>query len=143
MIIWLVVAVALLIVEITIPILVSVWFMIGALLASVVAMLGYGTDIQIIVFLITSIILMLLTRPLAKKMLKKNKAIPTNKDILIGAKGIVIETIDNLGQTGRIKLDGIHWTVFSEDDSIIEVDSIVEVIEVDGVKLKVKKGVRK
>ena len=140
--IWLVFAVIFLVVELLAPALISIWFVIGSLAAAISGLLGLSFMGQIVVFLVTSLIFLLVARKLVSKILKKDKIEKTNKDAIVGQKGIVTEEIDNLRNVGRIKLSGVYWTVYSDNDEIIEVDSIVEVLEVNGVKLKVKRGER-
>ena len=140
--IWLVFAVIFLVVELLAPALISIWFVIGSLAAAISGLLGLSFMGQIVVFLVTSLIFLLVARKLVSKILKKDKIEKTNKDAIVGQKGIVTEEIDNLRNVGRIKLSGVYWTVYSDNDEIIEVDSIVEILEVNGVKLKVKRGER-
>ena len=62
----------------------------------------------------------------------------TNVDSLAGEQGIVSETIDNLEATGKVKLNDVFWMARSEDGSIINEGTVVEIVRVDGVKLIVK-----
>ena len=60
----------------------------------------------------------------------------TNADALIGAHAIVQETIDNLHESGSVKVKGLVWTARSTDDDItIPAGSLVTVCEISGVKL--------
>ena len=91
--------------------------------------------IQCIVFLISSVILILATKPFAKKFLN-NENIVTNVNSLIGKKAIVIQ--DNLKSTGQVKIGGEIWSAQSESNDIISKDTEVEIVKIDGVKLIVK-----
>ena len=53
---------------------------------------------------------------------------------------MVIQTIDNLKATGQVKIDGNVWTARSVDDSVIPTGETVEVLQISGVKLIVKKA---
>ena len=70
----------------------SIWFAGGAVGASIMAMLGFSLPVQIAVFLLLSIILIAVTRPLAKKRLNARVEM-TNIDAVMGQEGIVEEDI--------------------------------------------------
>ena len=113
------------------------WFGIGALLALLISFITNNLFIQVVVFLVSSSLLVVLTKPLMKKFLKNEKSIPTNYFNLIGKTGIVIEKIDTSNSTGQVKVKGELSSAISDSD--IEKDSKVKVLSVDGVKLKVEK----
>lgn len=135
--IWLGIAIILFIVEAITINLFTIWFAIGALGAMVTALLGGNLVVQIIVFLVISIILLIFTRPFVKKFVNKT---PTNADRVVGRRIMVIQTIDNLKATGQVKIDGNVWTARSVDDSVIPTGETVEVLQISGVKLIVKKA---
>ena len=82
------------------------WFSIGALLALIVSLFTTNIVIQSVVFVVSSTILLLLTKPLIKKFVKTPKTKPTNVYSIIGKEGIVLESIDNLNSTGEVKVNG-------------------------------------
>ena len=82
------------------------WFSIGALLALIVSLFTTNIVIQSVVFVVSSTILLLLTKPLIKKFVKTPKTKPTNVYSIIGKEGIVLESIDNLNSTGKVKVNG-------------------------------------
>ena len=60
-------------------------------------------------------------------------------DEIIGKKAVVIESIDNLQGTGKVRYQGMEWTARAEEENDrIEKDAEVEIIAVKGVKLIVK-----
>lgn len=115
--------------------LVSIWFAIGAFLTMLVSFMTDSLLIQITVFALSSLIALLATKPLVKK-LKKTEVVPTNYDRILGQRAEVTKKIteDNYGE---VKVLGSIWTAVS--DSVIEVGEKVVVDRVDGVKLVVKK----
>ena len=115
------------------------WLGIGALLAMVTSFLTDSILIQVIVFVITSILLLIFTRPLVNKFVKVPKEVKTNAYSIIGKKGIVISAINNIEGSGQIKIDGEVWSAKSANDDDIAKDIEVEIIEIDGVKAVVKK----
>lgn len=117
--------------------LVTIWFAIGAAAAIVARVFGAKVGVQIAVFTVVSIVALLLTRPLAKKMTSQ-KAQALNADRNIGKSAVVIEKIDGVEGTGRVKLDGMEWAAKSESGDVIEKDAVVTVKSIEGVKLIVE-----
>ena len=113
------------------------WFSIGALLALIVSLFTTNIVIQSVVFVVSSTILLLLTKPLIKKIVKTPKTKSTNVYSIIGKEGIVLESIDNLNSTGKVKVNGELWSAIS--DSNIEKGETIKVLSINGVKLKVEK----
>ena len=68
---WLILFVILLIIEILTMGLTTIWFAGGALVAFVSGVIGFGLPVQVVAFLIVSVILLVLTRPLAVKYFNK------------------------------------------------------------------------
>ncbi|MCH5185186.1 MAG: NfeD family protein [Oscillospiraceae bacterium] len=136
--VWLFAVIALSIVEAATCQLISIWFAIGGVAAFIAAVTGAGFYVQAGVFAIVSVICLLLTRPLAKKILN-NKIISTNSDSLIGKTFQVFQTIDNRSRTGQIKINDVIWNARSDDESIINEGCDVCVEKIEGTKLIVKR----
>lgn len=136
-ILWCAAFVLFLIVEAAVPGLVSIWFAIGALAAFVSALLGSALWLQFVWFFLISIILLIVTKPLADKYINRT-AKPTNADMIIGKSCPVTEKIDNIAATGAVSIDGKVWTARSEDASVIEAGRIVTILRIEGVKVIVK-----
>jgi len=117
--------------------LVSVWFVAGALAASVVSFYVPNFTIQFVVFVSVSLILLLVTKPIVKK-LKNVKPEPTNADRNIGKTAVVVQEINNSAGTGQVKLQGNTWTARAVGDEVIPEGSKVTVKEISGVKLMVE-----
>jgi len=135
--IWLSLIILFAIVEALTPAIVSIWFALGALLALVASALSAPVWLQITVFIIASALALILTRPLIKRKLNKT-LIPTNADMLIGKTGVVVEKIDNIEETGSVKIQGKTWTARSEYGEEILSGSRVVISKIEGVKLIVK-----
>lgn len=130
---WVIVAVVLGVVEAATVNLVTIWSAIAAICAAFCATFEFSGLVQFSVFVIVSGILLLLTRPLANKLLN-SKAVPTNADRVIGTEGTVTERIDPIENKGQVKVMGQIWTAKSEDGGIIEKGSIVTVSAIEGVR---------
>lgn len=115
------------------------WLGIGSLLAMVTSFITDSILIQVIVFVITSTLLLIFTRPLVNKFIKVPKEVKTNAYSIIGKKGIVVKEINNIEGDGQIKVDGEVWSAKSNIDEIIPKDTEIEIVEIDGVKAVVQK----
>lgn len=132
--IWLIVAIILGIMEVITASLVSIWFVVSAIVTMIVSLFTNNQFIQIGVFVILGVMLM----PISKKIYAKIKAdeIKTNFDRIIGMKGIVTEDIIN-GNIGEVKVDGKKWSAYA-DTNILK-DEYVKILSINSVKLKVEK----
>lgn len=113
------------------------WFSIGALFALITSLFTQNILIQLTIFVISSTILLLLTKPLIKKFVKTPMVKLTNVYNVVEKEGIVLEDIDVINSTGKVKVNGELWSATS--DSNIEKGSRIKVLRVNGVKLKVEK----
>lgn len=132
---WTIIFLILLFVELITINLVSIWFAIGALFSAIVSIFTDSVLIQVLTFLLVSIVTLIITKPVVKKINKK-KFTPTNLDRVIGQQGVVTKRISK-DSYGLVKVLGSIWTATSDD--FIDVGSRVIVQKIDGVKLIVKK----
>ncbi len=135
--VWLITAVVFALFEAATVSLVCIWFAGGALVAWICALLGLNIYVQIALFIIVSAILLIATRPVVKKLLKK-RGTETNLDRLIGKRVIISEKVDNIAGTGRCSIGGVSWSVRSVDDNVIDVGKEVTIERIEGVHLLVK-----
>lgn len=117
--------------------LISIWFALASLVSMFCAIAKLPFLVQFIVFVASSVILLILTRPFVKKV--AGKVVPTNFELDVGKTAIVIEPIDNKVNKGRVTLDGINWSACSADGSPIEEGCPVKVLKVESTKLVVEK----
>lgn len=136
---WLLLAAIFVVIEIISLGLTTIWFAGGAFIAALAALAGGNLVVQVILFAVVSIVLLVVTRPVAKKYLD-SKTEKTNAEALIGQKAMVLDEVNNLMQTGRAKINGMEWTARSkEDDVIIPAGEQAEIVEIQGVKLILEK----
>ena len=95
---WLVALIVFLVIEAATLGFATIWFAGGALVALIAAMCGAGIVIQIVLFLVVSLVLLFFTRPLAVRFLNKD-TLKTNVDRVVGMEGVVTEEISNLAGT--------------------------------------------
>lgn len=131
---WLIAAGIFFIIEIATVGFLIFWLGIGALFAMITSFITDSIVAQTIVFVVTSSILIPLTKPLADKFTGK-KTIATNSYSLINKHGIVLVDINSIEGTGQVKVNGEIWSAKSENELIINKDTEIKVISIDGVKL--------
>ena len=116
--------------------LVSLWFAAGAVVAMFAALLGAGVWLQTGLFLVVSGALLLMLRPIVRRYLVP-KITPTNVDSLVGATGLVTESIDNVTASGQVKLGAMEWTARSTTGENIPQGTLIRVDRIEGVKVYV------
>ena len=132
---WLIVLAVLLVIEAITTGLTTVWFAGGALVAAVASNFGAGLVPQLVLFLGVSLILLIFTRPLAVRYMSRDLE-KTNVNSLVGKKAVVTQKINNLAQSGQVKLGDIEWKARTAEDGVtIPEKSIVVIESVSGVKL--------
>lgn len=135
---WLIVFIVLLLIEIVTLGLTTIWFAIGALAALVAAYIGVGVIGQVIVFLVVSIVLLVLTRPIAVKFFNRERE-RTNAESLIGQRAVVKEEVNALNGDGKVEVNGMEWSAKTEESDVIEPGTVVYIKGIQGVKLIVEK----
>ncbi len=131
---WLAIIVLLTIIEAFTINLTTIWYIISGILALIISIFVDSFLIQFAIFVIVGTLLLMTTRKTLMKLFK-NKNVETNLDRVVGMTGIVTEKID--GEYGEVKVDGKKWTAYSDEK--IDVHEKVKVLQINGVKLKVKK----
>ena len=132
---WLIIFIVLIITELLTINLVTIWFAFGALLALVVEVSFSNIVFDTITFVITSFLLIILTKPIIGR-LKVKKVEATNLDMVINKIGIVTEDIKQ-DKIGEVKVLGKRWSAYSNTE--LKKDEKVKIVSIDGVKLKVEK----
>ena len=134
---WLIAAGVFFIIEIATVGFLIFWLGIGALLAMLTSFITDNIAIQTAVFVVTSAVLIPLTKPFVDKFTRKD-SMPTNSYSLIGNKGIVTKEINSINGPGLVKVNGETWSAKTEEESTIPESTEIEVVSIDGVKLIVK-----
>lgn len=136
--IWLILSGVFLIIEIINLGFYMFWFSLGALIAMVSSFFIKNTIIQVVIFLVSSTILLFATKPLVNKILPKESLIKTNSFAMEGKMGKVTQNIEPIEGKGQVKVNGETWSAKSYNNEFIEKDTEVIVEKIDGVKLIVK-----
>ena len=137
--IWLIITAGLLIIEAATAGLTTIWFAGGAIAALICAFLDGPVWLQAGLFAAVSLILLLVTRPLAMKYMKKGSG-SNSLDRMIGRDVLVTEQIDNIRGTGEAQIDGQYWMARAAvNDETLEKGEIAVIRDIQGVKLIVGK----
>ena len=137
--VWLVAMIALLVMEASVPGLVSIWFALGAFAAMLSSLLNAPLWLQFVWFALVSLVSLWLTRPFVKKFVN-SRVTPTNLDMVLGQDCVVIEDIDNVMGTGAVSVGGKEWTARMDTaDQSAGKGEVVRALRIEGVKLIVTK----
>ena len=137
--IWLIIAGVCFIIEMATVGFFVFWFGIGALFAMITSIISPDNLVlQCAIFVISSVILLFLTKPFVDKITKKDKKVQTNAFSNIGKKGIVTQDINPTLGIGQVKVANEVWSAKTEDGSIIEKGSQIKIVKIEGVKAVVE-----
>ncbi|MFG2572208.1 NfeD family protein [Streptomyces sp. NBC_00704] len=104
---------------------------VGAVAAAVAAALGLGVVAQVLVFIVVSVALIAVVRPIAARHSRQRPQFASGVDALKGKQAVVLERVDGAG--GRIKLAGEIWSARSLDgDRAYDVGQQVDVVDIEG-----------
>lgn len=136
-ILWGILIITAIVVEVSTVTLTSIWFAIAAAIALLLAIFEIGPLWQVLTFIIVSSILLLATRPLAKRMNSKD-VIHTNADKVIDMIGIVTKEIP-IGEIGEVKVNLELWRAISYENTPILIGEKVKINSLDGNKVLVSR----
>lgn len=136
---WAVLLMLFTVIEIVTPQMTTIWLAASSGVALIVAFfLPNVIWLQILVFVLVSVILLIFTRKLSQRILKGKKK-RLNADRCIDQQAVVTEDINNLLGKGQVNIKGAIWTARSETDEIIQKGELVTVKRIEGVKVIVNK----
>ncbi|MFG3201494.1 NfeD family protein [Streptomyces sp. NPDC048192] len=106
-------------------------FAVGAVAAAVAAALGFDAVLQVLVFVVVSVALIAVVRPIAARHSRQRPQLATGIEALKGRQAVVLERVDGSG--GRIKLAGEVWSARALDTGrAYEVGQEVDVVDIEG-----------
>lgn len=136
-IVWAVFVVVTAIIELNTNDLVTIWFTVGGVCALVAALFKLNITIQVVIFVLVSVVAILLTRPIAIRMQQK-EIIRTNSDKIIGKIATVTIKIET-NEIGEVKVESRLWRAINNDGSSFDVGEKVIINAISGTKLIVSK----
>jgi membrane protein implicated in regulation of membrane protease activity len=135
--IWMIIAAFFLIAEIFTMGFFLLWFGVGAAVAGVLALLGVGVGWQLAAFVLLSGVLFAASRRFAERFSKK-QPVGIGADRMVGSEGVVLEEIDNMKNTGRVRVKKDEWRADSESGEVIPERARITVTRMDGTHLIVR-----
>ena len=136
---WMIFGVVLLVAEIITPTFFFLWFSIGSFLAGLASMFSFGLGWQVLVFAVSSSLLVLLTRPIARRLSKGDSPRKMYIDGMVGSLGRVMVEINPVLEKGRVRIEGEDWRANSINGEVIPVDTVVKVVRLEGTLVYVER----
>ena len=131
---WLLILAILIFIEIITLGLTTIWYAGGALVAFIISLFFDNLLLELILFLVVSMVLLYFTRPLVLKYFNPKRT-KTNYEGVIGKVALVTTTIDNMNAVGQVVVDGQEWSAKAMEDVVIEKGHKVKIHGITGVKL--------
>ena len=131
---WVIIAVAVIAIDLFTSSFVFMWFSVGALVALILSLFGVNMTIQVVTFLVVGILTVALGYPWAKKKFKadQNKTL-TMEQTYIGKEMIATE---DMQESSKIKISGIYWTAYNKGKEIKKGEKFI-ITGIEGNKLVV------
>jgi membrane protein implicated in regulation of membrane protease activity len=108
-------------------------FAVGAIAAALLDAAGVGAIGQFAAFLASSLLLLAIVRPIARRHVSMPPQLRTGTAALVGETAVVLERISNDEDVGSVRLKGQVWTARAYDDTdSYEPGSRVHVMEIRG-----------
>ena len=105
----------------------------GALVAALVSAVGAPDAASWIAFLLVSLALLALLRPLARSHRRMPSQLRTGTAALVGRSAVVVERISNTEAVGCVRLEGELWTARAfDEDEVFEPGARVQVVDIKG-----------
>jgi membrane protein implicated in regulation of membrane protease activity len=103
----------------------------GAAVAAVAAAAGASVELEVALFVITSVASIALVRPIALRHLKTPARLRSGTAALVGARAVVLERVD--ADHGQVKIGGEVWSARPYDeDHVFEPGTRVDVMKIEG-----------
>jgi len=135
--VWAILALVFIIAEIFTAGFFIICFGIGAVAAAIVAFLGMNTIWQMAIFVIVSAVTVMLSRPIATRISGASEN-SVGIDRVLHKEAIVIHAIDPMLAQGRVRVAREEWLAESVEEKPIAVGEKVEVVAIEGTRLKVR-----
>ena len=110
------------------------WFSIGAIIALIVSLVIENVVIQTVVFLISSTVLLFLTKPFTQKFSQNDEGRESLFSIENKTGFVTLDINPQTGE-GQVKVNGEIWSAKTTGNDIITKDTKIKVEKVEGVKL--------
>ena len=135
-ILWIIIGIVVITLDVATSSFLFVWFSVGALSAMVASLMGASFGVQVIIFLVISIITISIGYPWARKKFKSTIThTPLMEEEYIGK---ILKAEEDIEESGKAKLGGVYWRVVNKGQTIKKGESF-KIIEFHGNKLIIEK----
>ncbi|RKH35854.1 NfeD family protein [Corallococcus sicarius] len=135
---WLIAAIVLGALEIKLSGFVTLWFAVGALMASLIAGAGVGLDGQLVMFTLVSTALFAASRTLFKNVFMRDAVhLKTGIEAMLGQEAVVMEALSD-PHGGTVRINGELWMARSLSGPLPEGERVT-VEQIEGLKLWVRR----
>lgn len=135
--IWVAIVAISLVIEFITMEMVSVWTAFGGVVALILSAFDVRFEIQLVAFFVISIVLLLSLRKVSLKYLLKNNNSKFGTDSMIGSTHKLLSPITSETR-GTVKINGVTWSVTTENQTELPAETVVEIVKIEGNKLIVK-----
>lgn len=134
---WLAIMIVCIVIEAITFNLTTVWAAIAAFVMIFLSKTGIDFKWQLLIFLALTIVLIVFTRPFVMKKLKLGKNV-TNVNTMEGQEVLVVKAVSKFAKGEAKAVNGVIWSVTSEEGVDIAEGTVCIVTKVDGNTLTVK-----
>ena len=113
-------------------------FAVGAAAAAVLAFLDVSVPIQLVTFVVISVVFLAVLQRFARKEQDDSVAARAGANRFVGRLAVVIEPVKYLETTGMVRMGTEEWRAAVDSDIVIPKGARVEIVEVRGTRLVVK-----
>ncbi|MCR4594865.1 MAG: NfeD family protein [Clostridiales bacterium] len=135
--VWLLIGIFFLILELVTTALVSIWFVAAAVLVAIESLFIDSVAIQVMTFLVLSLIFLVVFKKIYNKRIKKEKDDVKAEENMIGKVAVTAEETNADG--GRVLAGDVYWRAVTKDGSTIEADSKVVITGVEDTTLIIER----
>ncbi len=132
---WVIIALGAGILEVVVPAFGFVFVVLAALLAAVLALLGFALTAQVVVFAAATLLFLLVLRRFFVRRLRGGPGVPSRTEAISGKVAEVTEAIDPVRGSGRVIVEGHDWAARSSTP--VAVGAHVRIEGADGIVLLV------
>ncbi len=112
-------------------------FAVGAAAAAILAFLGVGFALQLVTFVVISVVFLAVLQRFAKEE-QRDGPEPAGAGRFQGKHAVVLESINRLEGTGSVRMDTEQWRATTDGDEEIPIGEEVVITEVRGTRLVVE-----
>jgi len=112
-------------------------FAVGAAAAAILAFLGVNPILQLITFIVVSVLFLSILQRFAKRV-DSHPQVDAGANRYVGSTAVVIEPVDRLTANGLVRVETEEWRATTDQPITIPAGAEVRVVEVRGTRLVVE-----